>query len=275
MSKYNKTKILLISLIPTIAIASPTKITNETAIYSRDGIVINADVLRDISKPVSPPLEINNNEKNVILSHPIIPLTQTEAQLSLTETPAIEDKELYEEETIIKHDLFIYPDESYFDAINRWFKNDGYSNVAWSINDDSAEELSKHPSNAVSFTGYISEALPILSKQIGVPLYISESGNLAAIHQWHNRDVQIVMVHGETVKNAIKNLARDYEWNWVDGESKNRSWLAKNDYPFSASYPLVTPKDDIAKALQVVLNGYPISAQILNGTHSFFIVDTQ
>lgn len=274
MSKYNKTKILLILLIPTIAIASPAKITNETAVYSRDGIVINADVLRDIPKPVPPLLDVNNNGNNDILSTPIIPPTQAMVQQPLAETQAIEDKGLYEE-TIIKHDLFIYPDESYFDAINRWFKNDGYSNVAWSIDDDSAEELSKHPSNAVSFAGYISEALPILSKQIGVPLYLSESGNLAAIHQWHNRDVQIVMVHGETVQNAIKNLALDYQWNWVDGESKNKSWLAKNDYPFSASYPLVTPKDDIAKALQVVLDGYPISAQILNGTHSFFIVDTQ
>lgn len=77
------------------------------------------------------------------------------------------------------------------------------------------------------------------------------------------------------MKVAIEQLASDYGWNWSDDTTTNKSWLAKNDYPFSGSYPLVTPKNDIAKALRVVLEGYPISAKLLTGTQSLFIVDTQ
>jgi hypothetical protein len=174
-------------------------------------------------------------------------------------------------------DFFIYPDETYLSAINRWFKSDDVQSIAWAVNDDTQAILSTSPAKMERFSGSNIDALNTLSKSLNIPLIFSHDSyrQLAAIHQWQGREVQIVMVRGSSMKVAIEQLASDYGWNWSDDTTTNKSWLAKNDYPFSGSYPLVTPKNDIAKALRVVLEGYPISAKLLTGTQSLFIVDTQ
>lgn len=259
---------LTIPLLPTMAFAAQPWIENESATYSKEGIVINAEVLRKTPAPTPATLPKRQEVEDDTLFNDTQAVTE-DPKLAITEPVAVA------EPAVITHNLFIYPDESYFDAINRWLKNAGYQNVAWSIDDHTAEELKKNPAGIVSFAGSVRTVLPTLSKQLGVPFYLSETSNLAAIHQWHNREVQIVMVRGSSMKVAIEQLASDYGWNWSDDTTTNKSWLAKNDYPFSGSYPLVTPKNDIAKALRVVLEGYPISAKLLTGTQSLFIVDTQ
>ena len=253
--------------LPTMATAIQPTVENETASYSKEGIVISADVLRKPATPVSVPRSQSAPalvpEENA--SAEASPPVSTAQTLSQAEEPA---------PAIITHNLFIYPDESFYDALNRWLKNEGYMTVAWSVNDASRDELSKHPKSLVSFAGTVRTVLPTLAKQIGIPLYFAESGTLAAIHQFHNRQVQITMVTGSSLRDAVKNLATDYGWNWNEGQ-QNTSWLATNDYPFLTHYPIVTPQGDLAKALRVVLDGYPVSAQLLDSTQTLFIVDTK
>ncbi|MBO1272891.1 hypothetical protein J3L11_14685 [Shewanella sp. 4t3-1-2LB] len=252
--------------LPTMASIQPS-VENETAAYSKEGIVIHAEVLRKSEPTVSAPNSVPNAAAIAENKATDAPKSSPAA---LTAHPTDEPRE----PSIITHNLFIYPDESFYDALNRWLKNEGYMTVAWSVDDASRDELSKHPKSLVSFAGTVRTVLPTLAKQIGTPLYFAESGTLAAIHQWHNRQVQITMVTGSSLRDAVKNLAADYGWNWNEGQ-QNRSWLATNDYPFLTHYPIVTPQGDLARALRVVLDGYPVSAQLLDSTQTLFIVDTK
>ncbi|WP_394230752.1 hypothetical protein [Shewanella colwelliana] len=177
---------------------------------------------------------------------------------------------------LITHNHFIYPDESYVDAINRWLKRDNITHLAWAVDDLASSALNSAPTGTVSFEGTTLDVVNQLSRQLGVPFYLALDNyhHRAAIHQWHNREVQIAMVGGVTLKETIRKLTLDYDWQWVEGEN-NQSWLAANDYPVSIAYPIVTPKGDLKRALQIVLDGYPVSARLLEGSHTLFIVDTQ
>jgi hypothetical protein len=177
---------------------------------------------------------------------------------------------------LITHNHFIYPDESYVDAINRWLKRDNITHLAWAIDDLANTTLNSAPTGTMSFEGTTIDVVAQLSRQLGVPLYMALDNyhHRAAIHQWHNREVKIAMVGGATLKETVRQLTLDYGWQWVEGEH-NQSWLAANDYSVSIPYPIVTPKGDLKRALQVVLDGYPVSARLLEGSHTLFIVDTQ
>jgi len=177
---------------------------------------------------------------------------------------------------MMTHSHFIYPDETYVDAINRWVKRDDITHLAWAIDETASDALSQSPVGTVSFEGSTLTVISKLSRQLGVPFYMKQDTyyHRAAIHQWHNREVQIAMVGGGTLKETVRQLTLDYDWQWVDTPS-SQSWLAANDYAVSINYPIVTPKGDLKRALQLVLNGYPVSAKLLEGSHTLFIVDTQ
>lgn len=178
--------------------------------------------------------------------------------------------------TIYQHSHFIYPDESYKDAINRWLKRDDITHLAWAIDEHASSTLNRAPTGTMSFEGTTLDVVNQLSRQLGVPFYMALDNyhHRAGIHQWHNREVQIAMVEGSTLKASLRKLTLDYGWQWVEG-AHNQSWLAANDYSVSIPYPIVTPKGDLKRALQVVLDGYPVSARLLEGSHTLFIVDTQ
>ena len=178
--------------------------------------------------------------------------------------------------TIYQHSHFIYSDESYVDAINRWLKRDNITHLAWAVDDLASTALNSAPTGTMSFEGTTLDVVNQLSRQLGVPFYMALDNyhHRAAIHQWHNREVQIAMVEGVTLKESLRKLTLDYGWQWVEGEH-NQSWLAANDYSVSIPYPIVTPKGDLKRALQIVLDGYPVSARLLEGSHTLFIVDTQ
>ncbi len=178
--------------------------------------------------------------------------------------------------TIYQHSHFIYPDESYVDAINRWLKRDNITHLAWAVDDLASTALNSAPTGTVSFEGTTLDVVNQLSRQLGVPFYMALDNyhHRAAIHQWHNREVQIAMVGGASLKEALRKLTLDYGWLWAES-AHNQSWLAANDYSVSIPYPIVTPKGDLKRALQVVLDGYPVSARLLEGSHTLFIVDTQ
>lgn len=178
--------------------------------------------------------------------------------------------------TIYQHSHFIYPDESYVDAINRWLKRDNITHLAWAVDDLASTALNSAPTGTMSFEGTTLDVVNQLSRQLGVPFYMALDNyhHRAAIHQWHNREVQIAMVEGASLKGALRKLTLDYGWQWVEDEN-NQSWQAANDYSGSIPYPIVTPKGDLKRALQIVLDGYPVSARLLEGSHTLFIVDTQ
>lgn len=180
------------------------------------------------------------------------------------------------EPPIYQHSHFIYADERYVDAINRWLKRDNITHLAWAIDDIASTALNSAPTGTLSFEGDTQEVVHQLSRQLGVPFYMALDNYhpRAAIHQWHNREVNIAMVGGVTLKDTVRQLTLDYGWQWIEGEN-NQSWLAANDYNVSITYPIVTPKGDLRRALQIVLEGYPVSARLLEGSNTLFIVDTQ
>ena len=205
------------------------------------------------------------------------PIQRFEHEKKLEIAPITINETSYPTNSIVyEQSHFVYPDESYMDAVSRWSRRDGIKNLAWSIDEDTQQELLKSPAGAISFSGSTLEVVSQLSRQLNVPLYMVTDNDLkmSAVHQWHGREVQITMVHGETLKETIKNLAEDYNWNWVNNPTA-KSWLAKHDYTTSISYPIVTPKGDLRRALNLVIEGYPVSARLLSENNTLFIVDTQ
>ncbi|TVO83393.1 hypothetical protein AYI81_20420 [Shewanella algae] len=178
-------------------------------------------------------------------------------------------------EKIIEHTHFIYPDESYFDAINRWLHREGYKAIAWDLDDTANEQLGAKPAGVISFAGGIAGVMDQLSRQLGVPFYFSveQKDNLAAIHQWHGREVQVTYVTGNSLRDAVASLVHAYGWNWGESDSMaGASWQARNNYSYDA-FPIVTPKSDMARALKVMLQGYPVKAKLLYSNHKVFITE--
>ena len=251
MSK--KTVLALATSLMACGAAAQSKILNESATITDKGVVINAQLVYGKAKPI----EVDENT-----------LTTSDVASAQTQSPKFSLKP-----NKVKHTHFIYSDESYIDALNRWLKRANYNNVAWSLNDEAKEVLQGSPDGTLSFAHSVKQIIPMLAKQLETPLYFSERGGLAAIHQWQNREVKISLANGVSIKEATENLVHSYGWNWGDDLSHGRSWLATNNYEFGTPYPIVTPKDDLAGALNVLLQDYPVSAKLLNSTQKVFIVE--
>ena len=170
----------------------------------------------------------------------------------------------------------IYQGEQYRQALNRWIKQTQFEQVAWSIDNNTQEKLNEKAEYLMGFSGDISHVIDALATQLNLTLKweYDTYRKIAAIHQYGGRQLQLVSVRGDSLSDALSNLTHDYQWHWNETD-KNKSWLASNNYAFSSPYPLITPKGDIEMALQQVLEGYPISAQLLNSTRTVFIVDTK
>ncbi|MFA0249481.1 hypothetical protein AB4458_25980 [Vibrio sp. 10N.261.45.F1] len=163
--------------------------------------------------------------------------------------------------------------ESYEVAIRRWLKQDGYRFVAWSVSDEHQELLSEHPKRQV-FTGNLKKVWSDVSEHIDVPLKLvtatHKGERVAGVYDFEAKP-RITRVSGDSLREVTKNVVRNYEMKWVEGVSDKRSWLAPNDYRFSADYFLITPLHDIGSALSQVLEGYPVTASVLESTDQVFI----
>ncbi|WP_305843102.1 hypothetical protein [Photobacterium leiognathi] len=51
--------------------------------------------------------------------------------------------------------------------------------------------------------------------------------------------------------------------------------MAPDNYTLIAPYPVVAPRGDFAFALNTVLDGYPVQAQLLYATKNIFIVEKE
>ena len=170
--------------------------------------------------------------------------------------------------------LFVYKNESYKSAISRWFYNAGYKQIAWSISGSMDDQLSYKSQSDKTYEGGLIASITKLSKEIedrsGKKFYVSFNDRTGAVHEWGNRHVRISMIRGKTLKDVVKNLVKDYRFNW----SEQSSWRLDegvNYEGFAIPFPIVSPADDIMFALNRVLQGRSVQAGVHAGTRTVFI----
>ena len=169
--------------------------------------------------------------------------------------------------------------ESYRTAISRWMRADGIDDIAWAESDALLDALQMSPTSSFVHRGEVSESIAVLVNKVpelnsaNLTVYINKSSKLAAIHPWPYRSVKVLRVSGSTLKQAISHLVGDYGWQWIDDGFQGQSWKLTQDYPFTSSYPLVAPAEDISMALSIVLRQYPVVAQVLDSAKQIYIVE--
>jgi hypothetical protein len=176
----------------------------------------------------------------------------------------------------VQRSYYLYKGETYKNAMTRWFNRTGYDSVAWSISKHMKNKLNNVSKEKVTYTGsfpYVMNKLSWkLAEQDKKRFFISMDKQLkmGAVHEWQDRYVKIINVHGKTLRDTVKNLVIDYGWKWDD----KQSWRTdKNFDGFSISFPIVSPKDDIGFALDQILKTRTVRAQYHDGTRTVFITD--
>ncbi|MDG3424453.1 hypothetical protein P5E72_23465 [Vibrio parahaemolyticus] len=159
--------------------------------------------------------------------------------------------------------------EAPYHAIQRWFESKKFARVAFALDDKQQAALLEPLEQSVNYHGTLPEAIAELGKQLELPLHFDMQRGIAAIH---TLDVipDIQWVHGSTLKQAVANLARSYGWQWQD-KGAQASWMSDNDYPLMSEFGVVTPRGAFDEALDTVLDGYPVKAQLIAGTRQVFI----
>lgn len=167
----------------------------------------------------------------------------------------------------------VFEGESSDSALRRWLKNEGYRNVAWSMSPEHQKVLDA-PKEKQVFTGSFKTVWDEYQAQLGLKLHIVKTTYhdepVAGVYDFDGK-ARLTYVSGDSLREVVKNVVRNYERRWDDALGHKRSWRASNDYQFSADYYLLTPWDDIEGALVTVLEGYPVTASILDSTGQVFI----
>lgn len=164
---------------------------------------------------------------------------------------------------------FISKGEAPYHAIQRWFESKKFARVAFALDDKQQAALLEPLEQSVNYHGTLPDAITELGKQLELPLHFDMQRGIAAIH---TLDVvpDIQWVHGNTLKQAVANLARSYGWQWQN-DGAQASWMSDNDYPLMSEFGVVTPRGAFDEALDTVLDGYPVKAQLIAGTRQVFI----
>ncbi len=186
------------------------------------------------------------------------------------------NKQLPSTKKIVQRSYYIYKGETYKHAISRWFNRSGYDAVAWSIGKSMEEKLNGTSPLKTTYTGSFPYVMSQLSYKLAEKdnqrFFISMDKRLkmGAVHEWQDRYVKIINVHGDTLQDTVRNLVTDYGWNWDD----KQSWRSKNNFAgFAISFPIVSPVDDIGFALNQLLNNRSVRAEYHDGTRTVFIND--
>ncbi|ARR51788.1 hypothetical protein ETN89_19595 (plasmid) [Photobacterium damselae subsp. damselae] len=247
-------------------------------------VQINASVMamaKQYQAPL-PPLPIKSTVNTAFPKKPIVKhAVNTDRQVSPIKantqmmTPLEAEKLAQASYPIIgpNHPFSIWPQERYIDAINRWVRESGFENIAIRLPPKSMDKLEKKPAHVKNYRGTFRVAIRTLSRELEIPLYLHTriDTKQAAIVPWE-MPTQITMVKGTSLKDALKNLATDYGWRFIEGK-QGQSYLARNDFSFPAAYPITTPRGDFSMALEQVLAPYPVRAELLDSTHTLFILD--
>ncbi|WP_318419571.1 PFGI-1 class ICE element type IV pilus protein PilL2 [Photobacterium leiognathi] len=202
------------------------------------------------------PSMVKAGEKNAST----VPFTLTKAKSSSV-TSAVPPSRTYS----------VSPNQTAISALRQWIQTDK-AQVAWALSPQAENALNQkgHTIKAAS----LSQAVAQLRNATKQPIYMTQQGNNVAIHSLPG-PVDVVWVRGNTLKAGVESVVSHYKWKWKDDNSASPSWIAPDDYALRSAYPVVTAKGDIAEALNVVLEGYPVQAQLLYGTQEVFITEKQ
>ncbi len=211
---------------------------------------------------------VNLVERDLSLIEPL-PLLDTSLQASISEPK----KRMIKKSRPLDSYL-LREGESYESALRRWLKNEGYQSIAWSVKPEHQLLLNVKAEDKQVFYGSFKKVWSELGKQLSVPLHFSSTEyhgeSVAGVYDFDGK-ARITRVGGDSLRPVVKSVVEHYGLRWDDSLTHRRSWLSKHDYAFSASYYLVTPWDDIDTVLRTVLDGYPVTASILDSTGQVFI----
>ncbi|WP_157134424.1 hypothetical protein [Photobacterium profundum] len=250
-------------------------------------------VISQLPTIVTPPLathsSIEQGDPFVIESEsPNAPLSLVEAAIAGSKkTPAkiavkpqqAKQSTAYQTPTkkVIQPQYVVTKGQSYMTALRQWVAKDKLTRVAWSLPPETIKTLNETSPNGEVFKGSLSQVVSTLGKQLDTPLHFAHNPmkGLSAIHTLGS-NVELNWVHGATLKAAVHNLTTDFDWSWKEGMTiQGGSWMSPDNFQLAAPYPIVSPRGDFAFALNTVLDGYPVQAQLLYGTQLIFIMEKE
>lgn len=160
--------------------------------------------------------------------------------------------------------------ETYEHALQRWLKLGGYNYIAWSVDDKTEKALKQVNPKTLSLNGSLQSRVAQVGIHLEQPIQLTVRNDIhiAAIHQFKSR-TSLVLAQGSTLKDAVKNIVQDYGAKW----DEEKSYRATDNYVFTAPYPIITKQDDIQSALDSLLYGYPVQANILKSSNLVFVED--
>ncbi|GAM65483.1 hypothetical protein JCM19232_4983 [Vibrio ishigakensis] len=156
-----------------------------------------------------------------------------------------------------------------YHALVRWADKNHYQKMAFTLSDEQKETLLEPATRPLNFTGNLNETVNELGKHLKLPLRFTGQRRIAGIHTLEG-PVDVVWIHGSTVKEAAINLTKHYQWHWLT-HGPTPSWLAPDNYPLASDYGLVVPKGAFDLALDNLLEGYPVQAYLVMGSRTAFI----
>ncbi|EKO3821471.1 hypothetical protein NTH40_003025 [Vibrio harveyi] len=187
-------------------------------------------------------------------------LPQTQAKKMLPPTPP---------KKVLPTTFFVAKGEAPLRAIQSWFKSKNINRIAWALDNQQRRILLTPVKQNINFTGTLPQTIKALGKRFDLPLDFDVQKGIAAVHTLDTWP-QIEWVHGQSLKEAVANITRAYGWTWVaDGPIK--SWTSKDDYPLMAPYAIVTPRGALDLALDTILDGYPVRAELIESSRLVII----
>ncbi|HDY7474799.1 hypothetical protein WM008_19705 [Vibrio vulnificus] len=162
--------------------------------------------------------------------------------------------------------------ERYQAALTRWVRAAGYPNVAWQISETHQAKMDRVSDTPIIFKGSLKQAVSELSAHLEIPLQVvmDKSMKVAGVYDFDG-EARITHVTGTSIKAVTEKVVQNYGLRWDNSDGLSRSWLSPNDYKFGADYYLLTAKDDIATALTIVLDDFPVYSSIVESTGQVII----
>lgn len=163
--------------------------------------------------------------------------------------------------------------ESPYRALSRWFHDKRIDKVAFALSAEEQEVLMTPLDKRMEFTGSLPRTITQVGETLDLSLRLDVQQGVAGLHTLKG-PVDVRWVKGETLKSAVASLAESYQWHWLDGGVR-ASWMSEDDYPLTGEYGVVTPRGGFDKALDTVLEGYPVQAQLISSSRTVFITERQ
>ena len=172
--------------------------------------------------------------------------------------------------------LKINHNENYIDAISRWIRDSGAKQVSWSLSEEVMQKLNKRSVGdknlKPSLFGSVASISNDLQTIMRVHYSVSNGDKVAAVVPWLGES-RITIIDAPTLKGAVEQLAKAYGWNFIKDDQRGKSYLAINDKPFPAAFPIVTPKHDFEMAIDLLIKDYPVVSGLYGDTQTVFIMD--